>query len=95
MTEEPPIELSTLAQEWQEFQMHTYKNPPDTEDARLQMREYRVCFYSGFYACLSCMARVSELPDEQRLQQGGIIGGYIEEFRAFARRYLEERQGNG
>lgn len=78
----------TLALQWEDFRAHCYSRERLTPD---QAREFRMLFYTGFHACLMCMAKLQEadLSEEEQREQ---IHGYLEEWQAFAREYIEQRQ---
>lgn len=78
----------TLALQWEDFKSHVYARERLTPD---QDREFRMIFYTGFHSCLMCMAKLQDAgqtEDEMRRQ----VHGYFEEWQAFARDYIEQRQ---
>jgi hypothetical protein len=85
-----PVDLPTLAQEWQDFEMHNYRHAAQQAGAQEQLMEYRAAFYSGFFACLGCLRKVADRNDDDSAAR--LIEGYTEEFKRFAIDYIAHRQ---
>lgn len=79
--------MSTLAQHWQDFQAHCYRGRSISDQAA---RELRMLFYTGFASCISELARMDsdQLPEDKQVAR---VRAYMEEFKAFAERYVSER----
>ena len=79
----------TIAQSWEDFKGHTYPR-----ESALTMREYRVCFYSGFHAALATFAAIGR-QSPTPAQTLAAVEARFEEWRQFAATYLAERQREG
>lgn len=78
----------TIAQEWQDFREHAYGRQPIEPEME---REYRLIFFAGFRACqlyFAAMSKSGMSSDEMQRD----VQERFEEFDAYAKEYLAERQ---
>jgi hypothetical protein len=80
--------VNTIAQMWKEFVDHTYgerlARKPELE------LEYRMLFFTGFKACIRCMALIAEA-DLSKAEMTARVTEYMDEYERFARGYIEQR----
>ena len=79
---------TTIASEWQDYYDQCYHEAPPPE----VLAEHALAFYSGWYACIGALAKMSIATPAERDASREMVAGWQLEFEAFATQFIQQRR---